>query len=92
MGSRAAERHRRGGERLRQTAWNVLCNRVRDEEVDLIVIGSPWYGAIDCLLGTTAARVVNHAIARCWSFSHRVDDGRRTVRAVTDTGVQNLRV
>jgi nucleotide-binding universal stress UspA family protein len=30
-------------------------------DVDLIVIGSHGYGALDHVLGTTAAKVVNHA-------------------------------
>jgi nucleotide-binding universal stress UspA family protein len=43
------------------TAWNVLCAVARDERAELIVLGSHGYGGIDRLLGTTAARVVNHA-------------------------------
>jgi len=43
------------------TAWNTLCSVARDEQAELIVIGSHGYGGIDRLLGTTAARVVNHA-------------------------------
>ena len=31
------------------------------ENVDLIVIGSHGYGGIDRVIGTTAAKVVNHA-------------------------------
>jgi nucleotide-binding universal stress UspA family protein len=43
------------------TAWNVLCNIAKEDQADLIVIGSHGYGGIDRILGTTAARVVNHA-------------------------------
>src|SRR5262245_17229891 len=43
------------------TAWNVICQLAREEHADLIVIGSHGYGGIDRVLGTTAARVVNHA-------------------------------
>jgi universal stress protein F len=43
------------------TPWQVLCDAARELKVDLIVIGSHSYGTLDRLLGTTAARVVNHA-------------------------------
>ena len=43
------------------TAWDCICRIARDENVDAIVIGSHGYGGIDRLLGTTAAKVVNHA-------------------------------
>ncbi|HZS42135.1 MAG TPA: universal stress protein [Polyangia bacterium] len=41
--------------------WNAICDTAREENVDLIVIGSHGYGGIDRLIGTTAAKVVNHA-------------------------------
>jgi universal stress protein F len=41
--------------------WQGLCLRARAHGANLIVIGSHGYGALDRLLGTTAARVVNHA-------------------------------
>jgi nucleotide-binding universal stress UspA family protein len=41
--------------------WQAICDAARDEKVDLIVIGSHGYAAVDRLLGTTAAKVVNHA-------------------------------
>ena len=43
------------------TAWNAICQLAREEHADLIVVGSHGYGGIDRVLGTTAARVVNHA-------------------------------
>jgi nucleotide-binding universal stress UspA family protein len=43
------------------TPWSAICDAARQHEVDLIVVGSHGYGAIDHLLGTTAAKVVNHA-------------------------------
>lgn len=43
------------------TAWDGICRAAKDHAVDLIVIGSHGYGAIDRVLGTTAAKVVNHA-------------------------------
>jgi universal stress protein F len=41
--------------------WQGLCMRAQAHGANLIVIGSHGYGALDRLLGTTAARVVNHA-------------------------------
>lgn len=41
-------------------AWEVICRTAEQEDADLIVIGSHGYSGIDKLLGTTAARVVNH--------------------------------
>jgi nucleotide-binding universal stress UspA family protein len=41
--------------------WQAVCAAARDENVDLIFIGSHGFGGIDHLLGTTAAKIVNHA-------------------------------
>ncbi len=41
--------------------WQGICQAARRENADLIVIGSHGYGGADRLLGTTAAKVVNHA-------------------------------
>lgn len=41
--------------------WDAICRAAKADEVDCIVIGSHGYGAMDRLLGTTAAKVVNHA-------------------------------
>jgi universal stress protein F len=43
------------------TPWDGICRAGRDEAADLIAIGSHGYGGLDRLLGTTAAKVVNHA-------------------------------
>ncbi len=43
------------------TPWQGLCTIAEGCEADLIVIGSHGYGGLDRVLGTTAARVVNHA-------------------------------
>jgi len=43
------------------TSWDGICRAAREYNVDLIVIGSHGFGGIDRLLGTTAAKVVNHA-------------------------------
>ena len=43
------------------TAWDGICTAAKENDVDLIVIGSHGYGGLDRLLGTTASKVVNHA-------------------------------
>jgi universal stress protein F len=43
------------------TAWDGIVRQARAVDADLIVIGSHGYGGLDRLLGTTAAKVVNHA-------------------------------
>jgi nucleotide-binding universal stress UspA family protein len=41
--------------------WDAICRAAQADDVDCVVIGSHGYGTIDRLLGTTAAKVVNHA-------------------------------
>ena len=41
--------------------WQAICEAATRDKVDLIVIGSHGYAGLDRLLGTTAAKVVNHA-------------------------------
>jgi nucleotide-binding universal stress UspA family protein len=41
--------------------WQAICETARRCDVDLIVVGSHGYSGLDHLLGTTAAKVVNHA-------------------------------
>jgi nucleotide-binding universal stress UspA family protein len=43
------------------TPWQAICHAAVECDVDMIVIGSHGYDAMDRLLGTTAAKVVNHA-------------------------------
>ena len=43
------------------TPWDGIVRAGRTHDADLIVIGSHGFGGIDHLLGTTAAKVVNHA-------------------------------
>jgi universal stress protein F len=43
------------------SAWQTICVAGKAIDAALIVIGSHGYSALDHLLGTTAARVVNHA-------------------------------
>jgi nucleotide-binding universal stress UspA family protein len=42
------------------TPWQAVCAAARRENADLVVIGSHGYGGLDRLLGTTAAKIVNH--------------------------------
>jgi universal stress protein F len=41
--------------------WSAICAAARELGVDLIAVGSHGYDPIDRVLGTTAAKVVNHA-------------------------------
>jgi universal stress protein F len=41
--------------------WQAACSAAKGMHADLIVIGSHGYGTVDRLLGTTAAKIVNHA-------------------------------
>lgn len=41
--------------------WDGICRAAREHEADLIAIGSHGYGGLDRVLGTVAAKVVNHA-------------------------------
>jgi len=40
--------------------WDAICTAAQAHDADLVVIGSHGYGALDRILGTTAAKVVNH--------------------------------
>jgi nucleotide-binding universal stress UspA family protein len=41
--------------------WQAICEAARRIDAQLVVIGSHGYHGFDRLLGTTAAKVVNHA-------------------------------
>lgn len=43
------------------TPWDSIVRTAREVDADLIVLGSHGYSGLDRLLGTTAAKVVNHA-------------------------------
>src|SRR6266851_2032670 len=43
------------------TAWQAICDAGHQTGAALIILGSHGYSGLDRLLGTTAARVVNHA-------------------------------
>jgi len=40
--------------------WNAICEEAKASNVDLVIIGSHGYSGLDKILGTTAAKVVNH--------------------------------
>ena len=42
-------------------AWDAICSHALEHDVDVIVIGSHDYRFLDRIVGTTAAKVVNHA-------------------------------
>jgi nucleotide-binding universal stress UspA family protein len=42
-------------------AWGALCDAAKKDRSDLLVIGSHGYSGLDHLMGTTAAKIVNHA-------------------------------
>ncbi len=42
------------------TPWDTICREATTLDCDLVVLGSHGYGALDRILGTTAAKVVNH--------------------------------
>jgi len=51
----------RGGTRVIIGApWEAICETAKSVEAELVVIGSHGYSGIDRLIGTTAAKVVNH--------------------------------
>jgi universal stress protein F len=43
------------------TPWQGICAAADQHAADMIVIGSHGYSGLDRLIGTTAAKVVNHA-------------------------------
>lgn len=40
--------------------WQGVCEAARSEKADLVVIGAHGYAGLDRVLGTTAAKIVNH--------------------------------
>jgi nucleotide-binding universal stress UspA family protein len=40
--------------------WQAVCSAAKQENADLVVIGAHGYSGVDHVLGTTAARIVNH--------------------------------
>lgn len=42
------------------TPWDTICREARELDCDIVVLGSHGYSGFDRILGTTAAKVVNH--------------------------------
>jgi nucleotide-binding universal stress UspA family protein len=42
------------------TPWDTICREAKARDSDLVVLGSHGYSGMDRVLGTTAAKVVNH--------------------------------
>ncbi len=42
------------------TPWDTICREAKARDCDLVVLGSHGYSGMDRILGTTAAKVVNH--------------------------------
>jgi nucleotide-binding universal stress UspA family protein len=43
------------------TPWDAICTEAKVLDCDMIILGSHGYSALDRVIGTTAAKVVNHA-------------------------------
>jgi nucleotide-binding universal stress UspA family protein len=41
--------------------WQAICDAAQRDQAELVVVGSHGYSGLDRVLGTTAAKVVNHA-------------------------------
>ena len=42
------------------TPWDTICREAKAREADMVILGSHGYSGMDRILGTTAAKVVNH--------------------------------
>ena len=42
------------------TPWDTICREAKARDCDLVILGSHGYSTVDRVLGTTAAKVVNH--------------------------------
>ena len=42
------------------TPWDTICREAKSIDCDLVILGSHGYSGFDRILGTTAAKVVNH--------------------------------
>ena len=42
------------------TPWDTICREAKARDCDLVILGSHGYSGMDRILGTTAAKVVNH--------------------------------
>jgi nucleotide-binding universal stress UspA family protein len=50
-----------GTEVLVGVPWQVICDEAKERDCTLIVIGAHGYKTLERVVGTTAAKVVNHA-------------------------------
>ena len=41
--------------------WRSICDNAKEHDAEIIAIGAHGYGVVDRVLGTTSAKVVNHA-------------------------------
>lgn len=56
--------------------WRAILGAAERVDADLIVVGSHGYGGMDRLLGTTAAKVVNHSSRSVLVVRERPGKGR----------------
>ena len=56
------------------TAWDAICQSANEHDCDMIVIGAPGHGFFDRLVGTTAAKIVNHADRAVYVVPRRPKD------------------
>ena len=56
--------------------WQAICRAAEKVDADLIVIGSHGYSGLERLIGTTAAKVVNHADRSVFVVRERNARGR----------------
>lgn len=50
-----------GTEATIDSPWEGICQAAKRHDVDLVVLGTHGFSGLDRVLGTTAAKVVNHA-------------------------------
>jgi universal stress protein F len=55
------------------TPWDTICREARELDADVVVLGSHGYGGLDRVLGTTAAKVVNHCDRSVYVVRARAD-------------------
>ncbi len=55
--------------------WRAILAAAERIQADLIVVGSHGYGGMDHVIGTTSAKVVNHASCSVFVVHERLRDG-----------------
>ncbi|CAN5911089.1 universal stress protein [soil metagenome] len=58
------------------TPWDTICREAKDLDCDVVVLGSHGYSGLDHLLGTTAAKVVNHCDRSVFVVRPRPEGGK----------------